>query len=99
MSVTCHTYKFFMMQSRLTSEALKHSEVDSCSFSCIVLPALLDKLPKSLTISMISEARNDSELEMEDFLVHLKRELEILHIYTRKYAKHGHNFCSSGKIN
>ena len=71
--------------------------MDSCSYSCIVVPALLDKLPEILSISMVREAKNDSEWEMEDFLVHLKLEVEIRDIYTRKYAGHGRDFAAEGE--
>eukprot|EP00795_Rhopilema_esculentum_P008904 gene8904-biopygen10482 len=56
---------------------LKALEVDEISYSNIVVPVLMDKVPEAVRLNMIRGSKNHQEWDMEEMLVAFREELEI----------------------
>ncbi|XP_065062455.1 uncharacterized protein LOC135689235, partial [Rhopilema esculentum] len=56
---------------------LKALGVDETSYSNIVVPVLMDKVPEAVRLNMIRGSKNHQEWDMEEMLVAFREELEI----------------------
>ena len=79
----------FYDQTEANFRGLEALGVDMASYSCIVVPILMEKLPPSFRLSMIRTTEKRSEWDMAEFVDAFRKELEIREMHTPIFRSFG----------
>ena len=81
--------KGFYDQTEANFRGLEALGVDMASYSCIVVPILMEKLPANFRLSMIRATEKRSEWDMAEFVNVFRKELEIREMHTPIFRSFG----------